>query len=119
MKCYEGMFILHNRELPEGETTSPEDVVVALVEKCGGQVAHKLVWTSRKLAYPIKGNQTGTYVLTYFTGETDTGWQTATFAQPVAVSAGTSYVVSYTDPSGHYAVQKDAFWYRARAGSEQ
>lgn len=72
MKCYEGMFILHNRELPEGETATPEDVVVALVQKCGGEVAHKLVWTSRKLAYPIAGNQTGTYVLCYFTGDSDT-----------------------------------------------
>jgi ribosomal protein S18/ribosomal protein S6 len=66
------MFILHNRDLPEGETASPEDVVVALVQKCGGEVAHKLLWANRKLAYPIAGNQTGTYVLCYFTGNADT-----------------------------------------------
>ncbi len=72
MKYYEGMFVLHNRELPEGETAGPEDVVVSLVERCGGQVAHKLTWANRKLAYSIKGNQTGTYVLSYFTGDADT-----------------------------------------------
>jgi len=66
------MFILHNRDLPEGENASPEDVVVGLIQKCGGEVAHKLVWANRKLAYPIAGNQTGTYVLTYFTGNADT-----------------------------------------------
>lgn len=44
-----------------------------------------------------------------FTGETATGWQTATFASPVSVSAGTTYVVSYTVPNGHYANQPNAF----------
>ncbi|MCG2802845.1 MAG: DUF4082 domain-containing protein, partial [Cellulomonas sp.] len=47
-----------------------------------------------------------------FGSETATGWQTATFAQAVAVTAGTTYVISYTAPSGHYAIGADAFWYR-------
>jgi len=72
VKHYEGMFILHNRELPEGETADPQEVVRALVAKCGGEVAHSLVWANRKLAYAIEGNQTGTYVLAYFSGEADT-----------------------------------------------
>ena len=38
-----------------------------------------------------------------FTGETATGWQTATFATPVPVTAGTTYVVSYYAPVGRYA----------------
>lgn len=38
-----------------------------------------------------------------FTNETATGWQTATLATPVQVTAGTSYVVSYYAPQGHYA----------------
>ncbi|MFE0759176.1 DUF4082 domain-containing protein [Inquilinus sp. NPDC058860] len=37
-----------------------------------------------------------------FTGETATGWQTVTFANPVAISAGTTYVASY-HTSGHYS----------------
>ncbi len=39
-----------------------------------------------------------------FSGESATGWQTATFATPVAVSAGTTYVASYHAPSGRYSV---------------
>lgn len=72
MKHYEGMFILHNRELPEGEVADPQEVVRGLVAKCGGEVAHSLLWANRKLAYAIEGNQTGTYVLAYFSGEADT-----------------------------------------------
>ena len=72
MKHYEGMFILHNRELPEGEVADPQEVVRGLVAKSGGEVAHSLLWANRKLAYAIEGNQTGTYVLAYFSGEADT-----------------------------------------------
>jgi hypothetical protein len=38
-----------------------------------------------------------------FTNETASGWQTVTFATPVAVTAGTTYVASYFAPSGHYS----------------
>lgn len=69
MKTYEGMFLLHNRELPEEEQAEPEDVVRALIDKCGGTVNHTLIWANRKLAYPVKGNQTGTYVLAWFSAE--------------------------------------------------
>ncbi|NMM30784.1 MAG: DUF4082 domain-containing protein [Cellulomonas sp.] len=44
-----------------------------------------------------------------FTGETATGWQSATFSAAVPLVAGTTYVVSYTAPSGGYAVQQNAF----------
>ena len=47
---------------------------------------------------------TGTLLGTVtFSGETATGWQTATFATPVPVVAGTTYVVSYYAPVGRYA----------------
>ncbi len=36
-----------------------------------------------------------------FTNETATGWQTVTFASPVAVTAGTTYIASYFTPTGH------------------
>lgn len=38
-----------------------------------------------------------------FSGESATGWQTVNFAAPVTVTAGTTYVVSYFAPQGHYA----------------
>lgn len=44
-----------------------------------------------------------------FTNETATGWQTMTFATPVAISADTAYVVSYHAPNGHYAVDGGYF----------
>jgi hypothetical protein len=39
-----------------------------------------------------------------FTNETASGWQQVSFASPVAVTGGTTYVVSYFDPNGHYSV---------------
>ena len=38
-----------------------------------------------------------------FTAETATGWQQVLFATPVAVTANTTYVVSYHAPNGFYA----------------
>jgi Domain of unknown function (DUF4082)/Bacterial Ig-like domain/Bacterial Ig domain/Purple acid Phosphatase, N-terminal domain len=38
-----------------------------------------------------------------FTGETPRGWQEVTLANPVAVSAGTTYVASYHTTIGNYA----------------
>ena len=50
-----------------------------------------------------------------FTNETSSGWQTLTFSSPVSVTAGTTYVVSYYAPVGHYSVgtgaAPDSFWY--------
>jgi hypothetical protein len=37
-----------------------------------------------------------------FTNESPSGWQQVLFAQPVAVTAGTTYVASYYAPDGHY-----------------
>lgn len=42
-----------------------------------------------------------------FSGESRDGWQLATFARPVAVTAGTSYVVSYLAPKGRYAITEN------------
>ncbi|MEY4748815.1 MAG: hypothetical protein RIQ60_1029 [Pseudomonadota bacterium] len=44
-----------------------------------------------------------------FAGETASGWQQLDFATPVAVSAGTVYVVSYFAPRGGYAGDNDFF----------
>ncbi|MGY1694454.1 DUF4082 domain-containing protein [Geodermatophilus sp. SYSU D00814] len=52
-----------------------------------------------------------------FTGETATGWQTLSLKTPVAVSAGTTYVVSYFAPAGHYAA--DAGYLTAAATTNE
>ncbi len=44
-----------------------------------------------------------------FTGETAGGWQTAVLSSPVPVTAGSSYVVSYHAPQGHYSVTPGFF----------
>ena len=50
-----------------------------------------------------------------FTGETASGWQTATFANPVAVTAGQNYVVSYSAPAGNYAAAEYYWAYRGKS----
>ncbi len=44
-----------------------------------------------------------------FTGETANGWQQVLFSSPVAVTANTTYVVSYYAPNGHYAYTANGF----------
>jgi hypothetical protein len=44
-----------------------------------------------------------------FASETASGWQEADFATRVAVTAGTVYVASYSDPQGHYAADRPFF----------
>jgi hypothetical protein len=44
-----------------------------------------------------------------FINETASGWQSVTFASPVAVTSGTTYVLSYHAPSGHYSVNEGYF----------
>ncbi|WP_413250417.1 DUF4082 domain-containing protein [Sinomonas flava] len=45
-----------------------------------------------------------------FTGETASGWQSATFSSPVSITAGTKYVISYFAPKGHYT-QTTGYFY--------
>ena len=44
-----------------------------------------------------------------FSGESATGWQQASFANPIPVTADTTYVASYTAPAGRYAVNENYF----------
>ncbi|MCF2529768.1 N,N-dimethylformamidase beta subunit family domain-containing protein [Yinghuangia soli] len=44
-----------------------------------------------------------------FTGETASGWQQVNFANPVAVTANTTYIASYLAPNGRYAADEQYF----------
>jgi methionine-rich copper-binding protein CopC len=44
-----------------------------------------------------------------FADESATGWQQATFGTPIAVTAGTTYLVSYSAPFGHYSATAGYF----------
>jgi hypothetical protein len=57
------------------------------------------LWTST-------GTKLGTVT---FTNETASGWQSASFATPIAVTAGTSYVVSYHTNTGYYSANAAGF----------
>jgi hypothetical protein len=53
---------------------------------------------------------TGTRLATVtFSGESASGWQQATFSQPVQISANTTYVVSYHTNVGHYSADAGYF----------
>jgi hypothetical protein len=53
---------------------------------------------------------TGTLLArTTFTNETASGWQTALFTTPVAVTANTPYVASYFSPSGGFSASLSYF----------
>lgn len=55
-------------------------------------------------------NSTGTSLATVtFSGETSSGWQQQLFASPVAISANTTYVVSYHAPVGLYSYDHNGF----------
>ena len=55
-------------------------------------------------------SSTGTLLATAtFTNETVSGWQQVTFASPIPVSAGTTYVASYFTPVGYYAADSGYF----------
>ncbi len=55
-------------------------------------------------------SSTGTRLATAtFTGETASGWQQVSFPSPVAITANTTYVVSYHCPNGRYNIAPDFF----------
>jgi hypothetical protein len=45
-----------------------------------------------------------------FTNESASGWQTVTFASPVQISPGQTYVASYYAPKGHYSATAGYFY---------
>ena len=44
-----------------------------------------------------------------FTGESASGWQTATFSTPISLTTGQTYVVSYLSPEGYFATTPGFF----------
>jgi hypothetical protein len=52
-----------------------------------------------------------------FTGETATGWQTALFSSPVAITAGTTYTAAYFSSLGNYTEENNYFLGRSVTNS--
>ena len=62
---YETMFLLDNEVVRE-DYQAAKSLVSGIVEKHGGTVHTSRRWDERRLAYPIKGRQRATYLLTHF-----------------------------------------------------
>ena len=65
MHRYETLFILHP-EIPEAQVRETLDRVRRLIEGMEGQVAEIQDWGIRELAYPIRKQPRGTYVLVQY-----------------------------------------------------
>lgn len=62
---YEGMFLLNNSKVPQGQGAGIR-LVSSLLEKRDARIKQIDVWDERKLAYPIEHQKRGTYVLAHF-----------------------------------------------------
>ena len=67
MHRYETLFIVHP-ELPEAQVRETVDRMRRLIEGMGGQVAEFQDWGMRDLAYPVKKQPRGIYVLAQYAG---------------------------------------------------
>jgi uncharacterized protein DUF4082 len=59
--------------------------------------------------WSINGANRNAIASVTFSGETASGWQTASFSIPVWIMANTAYTVSYTARNGHYAADANYF----------
>lgn len=71
MRAYEMMFIL-NPELPAEDIETAKTKVVDIITQNGGVFSEYDVWGKRRLAYEVKDQREGVYVLAHFEGTTAT-----------------------------------------------
>ena len=69
MKNYELMLVF-NPSLPEGTVNEELSKITSVIEKSKGKVAGTDIWGVKKLAYPIKHQENGFYVLVTFSSQT-------------------------------------------------
>ncbi len=70
MHRYETLFILHP-EIPEAQVRETLDRVRRLIEGMQGEVTEIQDWGIRELAYPIRKQPRGTYVLAQYSARPD------------------------------------------------
>ena len=92
---------------------SPVTLGVKVVPSVDGYISAIRFYKSSANTGPHTGSvwsSTGTRLGSVtFTNETTSGWQSATLAQPVSVTAGSTYEISYYVPSGHYSASAHYF----------
>ncbi len=94
--------------LPNDYDGQPIEVGVKFRSSIAGYITGVRFWKGSSTSTPTHighlWSSTGTKLAeASFGTETSSGWQTVTFASPVAISANTTYVASYFSPSGRYA----------------
>lgn len=57
----------------------------------------------------LRSSSGGILARVTFTGESKSGWQSATFAKPVAITKGKTYIASYVSPVGGYSADEHGF----------
>ncbi len=68
-RTYECMCLLDNREVRKGWQPL-KDAVTAMFTKHGAKILSSRRWDERRLAYTIRGQHRGTYLLIYFAADT-------------------------------------------------
>ena len=98
---------------PAADDSSPVEVGVSFVAGKAGQVTGIRFFKGTGNTGTHKGSlwsSSGAKLAAVtFVGETASGWQTAMLSTPVQLTAGTTYVVSYHAPNGHYATSAGFF----------
>ena len=92
---------------PSVNDASPVELGVKFTSDVGGRVTGIRFYKGTGNTGTHTGSlwsSTGTRLATVtFRNETTTGWQQASFASPVTITAGTTYIASYLAPKGRYA----------------
>jgi ribosomal protein S6 len=68
-RTYECMCLLDNREVRKGWQPL-KDAVTGMFTKHGAKILSSRRWDERRLAYPVDGQHRGTYLLLYFSCDT-------------------------------------------------
>ncbi len=71
MRAYEALYIIRP-DLDEEQTDAVVEKFKSLIENNNGEITKLDKWGKRKLAYEIKHNREGFYVLMKFNGESGT-----------------------------------------------
>jgi len=69
-RLYEGMFLVDSN-LAAQEWQKVIDEIQRIIGRAGAEVVSLKKWDDRRLTYDIRGKSRGTYILVYFTCDTD------------------------------------------------
>jgi len=69
VKNYE-MVLIFSASLEEGAVTEELAKITAIIEKSKGTITKTDIWGVKRLAYPIKHQENGFYVILYFSSDT-------------------------------------------------